>query len=150
MNPDSDGWVHLAAVTGPGGMKLYVNGGLQGTIPECTDSFSMPGTGSVFRLGGHAWDGLSFSGTLDDIRIWGTERIPAQIRAGMHATITGTENGLAAAWDFGNGSGATLTNHGPDALQANLTGNAAVAAATRQCLCGINCLIVFEFDGCSG
>ncbi|MFK5971063.1 MAG: hypothetical protein QM487_13225 [Candidatus Marithrix sp.] len=41
-----------------------------------------------------------FSGEIDEVRIWSVARSQAEIQASMNSTLTGSESGLAAYYNF--------------------------------------------------
>jgi hypothetical protein len=95
-------WLHLTAVSGPGGMEMYWNG-----VLLAANSFG----GSFQRTNGKqnfigAWhrgggEGLStFDGRIAEVRVWKVRRTAGQIREGMFQRLTGTEPGLAGLWNF--------------------------------------------------
>jgi len=98
-------WSHLAAVTGPGGMKLYLNGELVASNSDPV-AFSAAKNGRFLRLG--RFTGSSepsvedggLEGEMDEVRVWSRERTAREIRDGMFARLTGNEPGLAALWNF--------------------------------------------------
>lgn len=93
-------WHHLAAVTGPEGMKLYLNGSLAGAR-DYGGSFNALGTGRHFRFGSSTASGLGdFRGQMDEIRVWNQARSREQIRGTMFRTLTGAEPGLVGYWSF--------------------------------------------------
>jgi hypothetical protein len=60
----------------------------------------------------------SFRGVIDEVRVWSVPRAADEIRAGMHAPVAANAEGLAAYWNFDEGSGQVardLTGHGHDA-----------------------------------
>ncbi|MCW5554050.1 MAG: response regulator [Verrucomicrobiae bacterium] len=97
-------WLHLAAVSGPGGMELYLNGGLIGVAPFTGSFNSVSGKknfiGAWHRAGGAALD--TFAGRIGEFRVWKTRRTAEQIREGMFERLTGNEPGLAGLWNFAN------------------------------------------------
>ena len=92
-------WYHLAAVTGNSGMKLYINGVLVGEH-EFSGSFSGIYTEMNF-FGRSQWsDYATFTGQLDEVRVWRMARTPGQIRADMHRRLSGREPQLVGLWNF--------------------------------------------------
>ncbi|MBF8285967.1 MAG: hypothetical protein HW378_4882, partial [Anaerolineales bacterium] len=98
-------WLHWAWVTGPGGMKLFLNGVLAGTN-EDTGSFAAVRNNdenylgrSVFRL---MYPELNqdLAGQIDEFRAWKVQRTREQIRDNLHRHLTGTEPGLVGLWNF--------------------------------------------------
>lgn len=95
-------WCHLAAVSGPNGMRLYFNGELVGSNGFPVSFMELKLTGPGF-LGHSVWnrpDYEDFEGDLDEVRIWGTARTPEQIRNGLFQPVSGDEPGLLAFWNF--------------------------------------------------
>lgn len=87
-------WYYMAAVAGPAGMKLYVDGLLvfEGSFPG---SFSGVAGGKANRLGsctiaapGKVAD---FHGQMDEVRVWKEGRTAEQIRESMFKKLTGNE-----------------------------------------------------------
>ncbi len=95
-------WIHVAAVSGKGGMRVYVNGRLAGQNPN-PGSFSALKTGELNRLGKSVTENDAdppFQGQLDEVRIWKMARTEEEIRQGMSRMLTGGEPGLAGLWNF--------------------------------------------------
>lgn len=105
-------WCHMAAVSGPGGMHLYLDGvlleqnGFEG-------SFAAIGPTVDNYLGRSNWkDNGYFRGQLDEVRVWSVARSGEQIRAAMGQRLTGDEPGLVGLWDFDDGDGRDRSGHG--------------------------------------
>jgi hypothetical protein len=94
-------WTHVAAVSGPGGMKLYLNGTPAGTR-DFGGSFNSLESGARFRFGAATSDAIGgfFSGQVDEIRVWDHARSQDQVRETMFRTLTGAEAGLVGYWNF--------------------------------------------------
>lgn len=95
-------WYHLAWVTGPGGVRLYVNG-----VTIATNAY----TGSVAALDNNEINHLGHRhppsparsdmvGRIDDFRVWNVERSAEEIRGNMYRRLTGAEPGLFGWWNF--------------------------------------------------
>ncbi len=94
-------WSHVAAVTGPGGVRLYLNG-----LLVATNSFA----GSLSAVGGEnyflgqenysAAPTATLDGQLDEVRVWSVMRTEEEIRANLFRRLTGREPGLAGLWNF--------------------------------------------------
>ena len=97
-------WVHLAGVTGPGGMALYINGTLAGQR-DYTGSFAdIDSSGHRNYLGRpHLARNAHMRGALDEVRVWGVARTGAQIRDAMFRPLRGDEAGLIGLWNFDAG-----------------------------------------------
>lgn len=120
-------WLHLAAVSGPGGMKLYVNGELVG-LHTNSASFAdikvshtnLFGRGTTRNPGDQ-----DFHGEMDEIRVWDHRRTEAQIRGNMRKQLTGSEAGLFGLWNFDDG---TARDSSANANHGKLIGNARAVA----------------------
>jgi len=106
-------WMHLAAVMGKGGMKLYCNGELVGTDPY-SGSLNLVANledGEHYLRGRH-WDNNTyFHGELDEFRLWNHERSPEAIRQNLHRRLTGSEAGLVGLWNFDSADARDLTDN---------------------------------------
>jgi signal transduction histidine kinase/CheY-like chemotaxis protein len=121
-------WIHLAVVTGPGGVRLYCNGLLVGTNAYA-GSLSAIGTNDNFigRSSSSRRQPVHFQGQIDDVRVWSIERSGSEIRETMFRGPTGREPALVGHWDFDDGS---ARDRGPAGRDGQPEGNAAVTAAT--------------------
>lgn len=104
--------VHIAAVSGPNGMRLYVDGQLMDSHPY-TGSLAQTGaTAFTNYIGRSNWTtDLNFNGEMDEIRIWKAERTEDQIRGDFNRALTPTEiadTNLIAYYNFENVSGTTV------------------------------------------
>jgi hypothetical protein len=120
-------WCHIAAVTGRGGMKLYLNGHLIGSDPF-TGSFAAIQRYDEAYLGHSAWHLLpadeDFHGQMDEMRVWKVALTEAQIRETMFQRLTGAESDLAALWNFDNVENGVVKDSGPRGYHGKLVGNA--------------------------
>ncbi|MDA0335917.1 MAG: hypothetical protein O2782_12180, partial [bacterium] len=119
-------WCHMAMVSGPGGMRLYLNGVLAGQN-AFEGSFAAIGAGEHNYLGKSNWpDNAYFHGALDEVRVWSVGRTQEEIRAGMGQGLRGDEAGLLGMWNFDGGD---ATDRSPQGHHGQLRGNARTAAA---------------------
>jgi signal transduction histidine kinase/DNA-binding response OmpR family regulator/ligand-binding sensor domain-containing protein/protocatechuate 3,4-dioxygenase beta subunit len=150
-------WVHLAAVAGKQGMKMYVNGvllnandydrGLAEVKPAGWTNF-LGRSNTKFNPLNERLADEDFDGQMSEIRIWRVARTEAQIRESMTRALTGQEAGLIALWNFSRVENGIVKDSGPGQHDARLVGNAKIvtvpspfaAAATRAEL-------VLELDG---
>jgi signal transduction histidine kinase/CheY-like chemotaxis protein/ligand-binding sensor domain-containing protein len=119
-------WIHIAGVSGPGGMKLYANGELvgEGTNKASFADIKISQTNWLGRgLTLNAQD-EKFRGQIDDLRVWATERTPDQIQSDLTNHLSGNESGLVAVWDFEAISNGVVKDAGPHGYEARLLGNA--------------------------
>lgn len=127
-------WVHLAAVSGPGGMKLYANGELAGSHTNAA-SFADINVWQTNYFGRGTTQNPNdedFHGQMDEIRVWNHRRTESQIREYMRKRMTGTEPGLVGLWNFDDGTArdsTTNANHGRLAGNARIVTPDSLAAA---------------------
>jgi signal transduction histidine kinase/CheY-like chemotaxis protein/ligand-binding sensor domain-containing protein/protocatechuate 3,4-dioxygenase beta subunit len=100
---ETNQWYHIAAVSGPGGMKLYFNGVLAGTNPTTNSLAATSGKGNLIGAANGTVGGISpdtFDGMVDEFRVWRVARTADQIRDTMGTRLTGHETGLVGLWNF--------------------------------------------------
>ncbi len=119
-------WLHIAAVSGKQGMRLYLNGLLVGSN-GFAGSFRTIGDNENNYLGRSNWGGDGyFHGEMDEVRVWVTARSQDQIRSNMFARLTGSEAGLAGLWNF---DGLDVADATPNKLAGELRNSATTAVA---------------------
>ncbi len=97
-------WHHLAFVNDGTQSTVFVDGVNTGTIPGGfggTTITLQPITLGVAKSSGA--DANPLNGTLDEVRVWSTQRTQTQIMNFMNNTMTGTESGLAGLFSFNQG-----------------------------------------------
>ena len=113
-------WVHVAAVSGANGMRLYYNGILIGTNSFTGTIASLTNALQRNLIGRSNWKLLTpgdadFHGQIDELRVWSVERTQEEIRSNINTEFTGAETNLAGLWTFEDGTLRDLTsraNHG--------------------------------------
>ncbi len=150
---NTNDWFHVAAVSGPGGMKLYVNGALSGSTAH-SGSFAWIGNNDRNYLGRSNWrqtesaatNNADFAGQMDEVRVWNIERTEAEIREAMSRKLTGAEAGLVSLWNFDDPA-----NPGRDASpgghDGQLMGNARITPSSRPDPGSMRLDRVAQFDG---
>jgi len=114
-------WRHIAAVSGPSGMKLYLDGVLVGEA-DYESSFAAIGDTSRNFIGRSHWDSNGpFNGMIDEVRVWNRARSLAEIRTGMGQPLQGGEEGLVGLWNF---DGVCAEDQSPSELHGALVGDA--------------------------
>ncbi|MCL5281778.1 MAG: ATP-binding protein [Planctomycetes bacterium] len=109
-------WCHVAAVSGPAGMRLYLNGVLIGQN-EYQGSFSAIRPGEGNYLGKSHWPtNKDFHGQLDEVRLWDVARTAEQINASMFTRLTGGQAHLVGLWTFDSNDAVDATGHGYDGV----------------------------------
>lgn len=124
-------WIHLAAVSGPHGMKLYANGVLVGTNRHegSFASIKINQTNLVGRGLVRNPNDRDFHGQIDELRVWDHRRTTAQIRENMFKRLTGREEGLVHLWNFDAG---TAADAAANAGKGKLKGRAEIVAGGPQ------------------
>ncbi|MGH7594862.1 MAG: LamG-like jellyroll fold domain-containing protein [bacterium] len=103
-------WNHLAVTFDGAAYRFYVGGNLRDKIdlPSATKPMAQP-----IKFFGAAQN--SFSGTIDEIRLWNRVRSSRELQADTHQRLTGLEPGLVGYWRFDEAEGDTVydqTNNG--------------------------------------
>ncbi|MCP4966482.1 MAG: hypothetical protein GY926_14780, partial [bacterium] len=120
-------WTHVAAVfdRATGTQKIYINGveaksESMGTTPGASFGESAP-----LYVG---WSGEShtsygtFTGGIDEIRLWSTVRTAEEIAAAYSSALVGDEENLALYLPLDSHGGGTTPDAGPNGLDAQLLG----------------------------
>ncbi|MEI3652133.1 MAG: LamG-like jellyroll fold domain-containing protein [Dolichospermum lemmermannii FEM_B0920] len=119
-NTNLSGWNHVAIIYNNKTPSLYLNGQFVKT--------GLTSTGIVHPsalLGGLSNYG-SFQGSLDEVRIWNKARTQAEIQADLNRTLTGSQSGLVAYYNFDEITGTTVKD-----LTINQN-NGTILGATRN------------------
>ena len=105
--PLADGQWHHVAMSYSGnsdasGVNIYVDGVLQSKTVLFNNLSGSIQTTVPALLGTRASTGNFWDGTLDEVRVWNTERTQAEIQANMNNELS-TATGLVAAYHFNEG-----------------------------------------------
>jgi len=106
-------WHHVAATFSNGTVRLYINGALDRTVSGVLIPLISTEPVAFGREG--TFSGGTYSGVIDEIRIWNVVRSGSQIARSITRRLAGTETGLVGYWRFDEGSGQTAadaTGHG--------------------------------------
>ncbi|HYV26545.1 MAG TPA: LamG-like jellyroll fold domain-containing protein, partial [Candidatus Eisenbacteria bacterium] len=135
-------WFHFAAAVGTNWTKLYLNGVLittneapLGWKPNPSPPLKNFLGRSVMKGNSNAAADTELNGQMDEVRIWLAERTEAQIRENLFKTLTGNEPGLAALWNFNDGTAKDSSTNG---RHGTLVGNAKVIKARRPASSQLN------------
>ena len=101
-------WTHIAATYDQTSIKIYVNGILNSSF---STTVTLPTGTEVWYLG-KRWDGTTetFSGKMDELRIWNIAKTQEQIQAGMNTTIPTNSAGLKAYYKLDESTGTTAAD----------------------------------------
>ena len=134
-------WTHVAGVYDSGTWTLYVDGVDMGSFTETFVNASTP----LYIGARNSNDGTSpndfFPGKIDHVRLWDVALSQAEIQQSMSICISGSEDGLIAAYDFEDGIGSTTVT--------DLTGNGNVGTLTNMdplydWVTGVSCCPVID------
>ena len=99
-NITDNNWHHVAGTrSASGAVKLYIDGELagEGVDNSVFDDYKTSIGARVSTNSGH------FKGSLDEVRIWETERTAEEIKARMKSKLSGEEAGLIVYYSFNQG-----------------------------------------------
>jgi gliding motility-associated-like protein len=145
-------WTHVAVTrSSSGAVKLYING----VLDASSATLSLSGQNTNARVIGGKLSGNnllgSFSGSIDELKAWNTERTAQQIIAGMGTELIGNESGLIAYYNFNQGTAAgtntTITTLNNLTAATNLDGtltNMARSGTTSNFVSGVWPVIVTQ------
>jgi hypothetical protein len=89
-------WWHVAGVFRPAkSMELYLNGV---RVAEKSTTNRILDNELPLRIGTSLWD--SFTGSLDEVRVWDRALTQEQVLDSMKSSLSGQEPGLIACWSF--------------------------------------------------
>ncbi len=110
--PQSNTWYYLSATWDSSGLKLFVNGILQGTNGTVPSVIVGAGTSRIGQYDYYAF----YNGSIDDVKIFNYARTPAQIAWDYN------RGKPAGVWHFDECSGTTIHDEGTATNSATLTG----------------------------
>jgi len=104
-------WQHVAVVRNGTSVTGYVNGQALATFtnPSATDAITAGS--SPFVVGGYSTTNQTFTGQIDQVRVWSSARTAAEIQSGMSSFIPATQTGLIASYGFNELTGAKIFNN---------------------------------------
>ncbi len=95
-------WQHVAVTMGGGAVRFYLDGVESNGAAPAEATF--PASSQPLVIGS------SWTGGIDEVRVWSTVRSQSVIRAAMYAAATGQEDGLMAVYNFDEGIGTLATD----------------------------------------
>ena len=137
--PVNDGeWHHVAvsytAGTQIGDVVAYIDG-VQDTSTGQGNLNYTPNTVSgqaTLGLRGNGGNYYPFTGQLDEVRIWNTARTATQIQNNYNQTLSGSESGLVAYYNFDEGTGNTVNDLTSNSNNGTLTNTNSVTWVQRN------------------
>ncbi|MHB9054947.1 MAG: exo-alpha-sialidase [Paludibacteraceae bacterium] len=135
-------WTHIAFVVDRSGGKMYqyidgvevANSGTKDIAPWAVNNPFDVYVGCGITGLTTATPTQFFKGQMDNIRIWKKALSKAEIQADMTSTVTSSTEGLVAAYDFENISGAVVSdikgNHPGTLYNFPVPGNVMISGAT--------------------
>ncbi|MBL7066628.1 MAG: choice-of-anchor D domain-containing protein [Candidatus Marinimicrobia bacterium] len=120
-------WTHIALSWNNSEVKLYLNGVLDKTInqsgyPSYSSDHLYIGIDSFDR------DNYSFYGSIDEIRLWNTERNEDQIRNNMMLTILPNKPGLIGYWQINGNETSIIEDLSGAGYNGILSGNTYISS----------------------
>ena len=119
-----DVWQHVAVVVNGTNVTFYINGNISGSY---TGSFNAT-SAYPLTIGDFSGGSYPFNGTMDELRLWNVSKSQQDIQAAMYTPLVGNESGLAAYFNFNQGTpGGTntgitnLLDNGPNAFTGSLS-----------------------------
>ena len=98
---DPNGWQHLAFTYNGEDFNIYLNGELMKNVAASM----LAVTHDLYVGMGKQDSNSTFSGKLDELRIYSKQLSQTEIIKGMHATVPSGTDGLVAYWKFDEGLG---------------------------------------------
>jgi len=102
-------------ITGTFMQDQYIKVYLDGHLAHQSSSFNSPlgsGNSDLYfgMIGGDPFTKSWFNGALDDVSLWNFAMTDSQVQQLVNTSLTGSESGLVAYWNFNEGSGQVVTD----------------------------------------
>lgn len=104
-------WSHVGFVRNSASIKIYINGALKFAKDHSCNPTTQTAQATNFGIGYTATSGRYFYGSIDDARIWSTDR-SANMASDMNSNETSTA-GLMHYWNFNEGTGTKVYDQVP-------------------------------------
>ncbi|MDB6065707.1 MAG: hypothetical protein JWR26_1915 [Pedosphaera sp.] len=123
-------WHHIAATYDGTNKILYVDGLWVGSMGQ-TGNLTFIGTADyIGAQESETGTGEFFNGQIDEVRIWSVARSTTDILNNLDVTLTGTESGLLAYYQFDEGTGSSTADASNHGLTGTLVNNPTWAPST--------------------
>ena len=116
---EMDTWQHVAFTYNGSALIGFLNGQEIGSLSV---SGTIENNDGNLNFGFYSnWQNY-FNGNIDETSIWNIELTESQIQSYMSTSPSGTETGLAAYWNFNEGTGTTLTDQAGNGNNGTING----------------------------
>lgn len=105
-------WSHVGMVRNGANIKIYINGALKFEKSHSCSPTTQTAQATNFGIGYTSTSGRYFYGSIDDVRIWNTDR-SANMSSDMNSNETST-SGLMHYWNFNEGTGTKVYDQVPN------------------------------------
>lgn len=130
-------WHHIAVSYNGTVAKFYIDG-LSAGQQNYAETFSN-GTNGHFVIGGAGTQGpYFFTGDIDEIRVWGTERTISEIVATKDIELVGNEPGLLLYYNFNETSGTVADNLAGTSYNATMQSGTINSVNSAPLYCSAN------------
>jgi len=122
-------WYHLACVTGPRGMHLFLNGVEVSSSPHSASFADIHPGGNLigaWNAGDDQYRLETFNGRIRDFRVWGVARTEAQIRDNRFSLSAENQPDLIGQWNFDEVKDGKTKNRVTGSYDAQLMGKSRV------------------------
>lgn len=122
-------WYHLACVTGPQGMHLFLNGVEVSSSPHAGSFADIHPGGNLIGAWNSGYDQYqldTFNGRIRDFRVWGVARSEGQIRDNRFSLSSGNQPDLIGHWNFDEVKEGKAKNRVTGSYDAQLMGKSRV------------------------
>jgi len=149
--PPANRWTHVALVYGDFGteteQRVYVNGEMLHVSSALGAVGDRHPENPEFHIGGRQRYAATFSGMIDEVRIWSRVLTQAEIRSELTQSPNEADANFVAGWDFAERDGDVITDLGASGFDLSLIGQGTDAAPTREWEMRLQEGVALYFDG---
>jgi len=122
LNITNNTWHHVAvSVNRDGNATFYLNGNTVGTQSVSSLNGKSLSGSSAFQIS-HSNTQYSFSGDIDEVRVWDDIRSQSEIRNNKDRTVSGSSSNLIGYWRFDDSSGTSANDETANNNDLNISG----------------------------